>query len=159
MKFFLILFFFLNITYLHSFEYIRETQGKRKVIKSFNINENKKFINFVLDGTFTDNLGNFGFFENAASVILDKNEVTNLESYGRAVFQNEEVFFTKGYRNRQEQNAGAGTFEIIGGSKRLSSFIGKKCNYAVKFYKDYVYLLSKCNISEKQKKILEEINN
>ena len=69
------------------------------------------------------------------------------------------ALFTKGYRNRQEQNAGAGTFEIIGGSKRLSSFIGKKCNYAVKFYKDYVYLLSKCNISEKQKKILEEINN
>ena len=42
---------------------------------------------------------------------------------------------------------------------REASFIGTKCNYAVKFYKDYVYLLSKCKINEQQKSLLEKVNN
>ena len=147
MKYFLFLLFLINFNFLYSFEYIRESQGIRKVIKSFDISEDIKFINFIVDGTFTDNIGNFGYFENAASLLLEKGEVINLESYGKEVFQNEELFITKGSRNKQEQNTGAGKFEIIGSSKRLASFIGTKCNYAVKFYKDYVYLLSKCKIS------------
>ena len=39
----------------YNFEYTRTISGKRTIITSFDITE-EKFVNFVLDGTFTDNL-------------------------------------------------------------------------------------------------------
>ena len=63
-------FLFLNFNIAHSFEYIRTVNGKRNIITSYKISKSEKFINFVLDGTFTDNLGNYGYSDNNASEIM-----------------------------------------------------------------------------------------
>ena len=54
MKYILIIFYF-SITFkAYNFEYTRTVSGKRTIITSFDITKDEKFVNFVLDGTFTD---------------------------------------------------------------------------------------------------------
>ena len=77
--------FLLSFTMLfkaYSYDYVRTINGKRNIIKSFDISKSEKFINFTLDGTFTDNLGNYGYTESSSIVILNNEEVVRLEGYG-----------------------------------------------------------------------------
>ena len=41
--------------------------------------------------------------------------------------------YTKGFRNRQEQQAGVGKVEVVNASNFLKSLIGMSCTYAVNF--------------------------
>ncbi len=158
MKFLIVVFLFINISLLHSFEYIRTTNGKRNIITSYDISKSEKFINFILEGTFTDNLGNYGYFDNNASLVLKNNEVIRLEGFGKVTYQNNEVTYGRGIRNQQEQNSGVGKNKVIGATGSLKGLIGMECNYAVKFFHDYAFFLQKCDISEKKKKILSNIS-
>ena len=65
MKSILYLFFFLILYKAYSFEYIRTINGKRNIVTTYDISKSEKFINFTLDGTFTDNLGNYGYSESS----------------------------------------------------------------------------------------------
>lgn len=158
MKHFILL-FFLVVNFASSFEYIRITNGKRNIITTYEISDVEKFVNFVLDGTFTDNLGNYGYFDNNASVILKNGEVVRLEGFGKTTYQNNEIIYGRGVRKQQEQNSGVGSNEVIGATGSLKVLIGMKCNYAVKFFNDYAFFLQKCKISDKQRKILSNLSN
>ncbi len=125
-----------------SFDYERETHAKRKIIKSFPISENEKYISFILEGTWTDNLGNYGLIEQASFVFLKNNEET----------------YFRGYRNRQEKDAGVGQTEVLNSTETLKPLIGMICPYAVKFFKETAYAFSKCKITENQKKVLSNIS-
>mgnify|MGYP001166437255 FL=1 len=150
-------FLFLTFNIAHSFEYIRTVNGKRNIITSYEISKTERFINFVLDGTFTDNLGNYGYSDNNASVLLKNNEVVRLEGFGKSTYQNNEVHFARGIRNQQEQNSGVGTNEVIGVTGSLKELIGMKCTYAIKFFENYFFWMQKCNITERQKKLLSNL--
>ena len=137
-----------------SFDYVRTVNGKRNIIKSFDISKSEKFINFTLDGTFTDNLGNYGYTESSSIVILNNNQVVRLEGYGYSTYQNKEIIYSRGQRNQQEQDSGVGQNKAIGATGSLKKLIGMECTYAIKFLENYFYWLQKCNITEEQKKIL-----
>lgn len=158
MKLIFIIFIFLSFNVANCFEYIRIANGKRDIITSYDISKSEKFINFVLEGTFTDNLGNYGYFDNNASLVLKNNEVIRLEGFGKTTFQNNEVTYGRGIRNQQEQNSGVGKNEVIGATGPLNALIGMKCNYAVKFFNSYAFFLNKCIISEKQKEVLSNLS-
>ncbi len=66
--------------------------GKREIIKSYPISKDKKYLNFILEGTFTDNLGNYGIWDNASIVTLQNNNVINLQGYGKRIYQNNEIY-------------------------------------------------------------------
>ena len=87
---------FLISTLTFSFDYEIETHAKRKVIKSFQISKNKKFISFTLEGTWTDNLGNYGLIEQASSVILNNDNVIELDGYGKTIYQNNQITYFRG---------------------------------------------------------------
>ena len=55
----------------YSFEYIRTINGKRNIVTTYDISKSEKFVNFTLDGTFTDNLGNYGYAESSSIVLLN----------------------------------------------------------------------------------------
>ena len=74
--------------FANSFDYLIETHAKRKIVKSFELHNNQKFISFILDGTWSDNLGNYGFIEQASTVVLSNNNVVKLDGYGKTVYQN-----------------------------------------------------------------------
>ena len=52
---------FVSCGNVRSFDYIIEYHVKKEVIKSYPISKDKKYLNFILEGTFTDNLGNYVF--------------------------------------------------------------------------------------------------
>ena len=154
----ILLIIFVSCGNVRSFDYITELHGKREIIKSYPISKDKKFLNFILEGTFTDNLGNYGIWDNAVTVTLQNNNVIYLQGYGKRVFQNNEIIYTKGFRNKQEQQSGVGKVEVINASSPLVSLTGMSCTYAVNFYEDNAYFIQKCKINEKQKEVLSNIS-
>ena len=157
MKSILYLFLFLILYKAYSFEYIRTINGKRNIVTTYDISKSEKFVNFTFDGTFTDNLGNYGHSQSNSTVLLKNNEVVRLEGFGKYTYQNNEFFFSRGIRNQQEQNSGVGQNEVIGATGSLKELIGIKCTYAIKFFEDYFFWIQKCNITENKKKILSNL--
>ena len=154
----ILLIIFVSCGNVRSFDYIIESHGKREIIKSYPISKDKKYLNFILEGTFTDNLGNYGIWDNASIVTLQNKNVINLQGYGKSTYQNNEFIYVKGFRNKQEQQAGVGKVEVVNTSKLLLALIGMSCTYAVNFYEDNAYFIQKCKITEKQKEVLSNIS-
>ena len=148
---------FVSFGNARAFNYIIQAHGKREIIKSYPISEDKKYLNFILEGTFTDNLGNYGVWDNASILTLQNKNVINLQGYGKTTYQNNQFMYTKGFRNRQEQQAGVGKIEVVNASNFLKPLIGMSCTYAVNFYLDNAYLIQKCKITDEQKKLLTSI--
>ena len=115
----ILLIIFVSCGNVSSFDYIIESHGKREIIKSYPISKNEKYLNFILEGTFTDNLGNYGIWDNASIVTLQNKNVVNLQGYGKSTYQNNEFIYVKGFRNKQEQQAGVGKTEVVNASKSL----------------------------------------
>ena len=92
-----ILIFFINFFLFNnafSFDYEIQTHAKRTILKSFPISDNKKYVSFILEGTWTDNLGNYGLMEQASFVILNNDDVIELDGYGKTIYQdNQETYF------------------------------------------------------------------
>ena len=149
---------FVSCGNVKSFDYIIESHGKREIIKSYPISKDKKYLNFIIEGIFTDNLGNYGIWDNANTVTLQNYNVINLQGYGKRIFQNNEITYIKGFRNKQEQQTGVGKDEVVNASRSLISLVGTSCTYAINFYEDNAYLIHKCKITEKQKNILSNIS-
>ena len=154
----ILLIIFVSCGNARAFDYIIESHGKREVIKSYPLSKDKRYLNFILEGTFTDNLGNYGIWDNASIVTLQNKNVVNLQGYGKSTYQNNEFIYVKGFRNRQEQQAGVGKVEVVNTSKSLFALIGMSCTYAVNFYEDNAYFIQKCKITEKQKEVLSNIS-
>ena len=122
------------------------------------MSKNKKYLNFILEGTFTDNLGNYAIWDNPSIVTLQNKNVVNLQGYGKSTYQNNEFIYSKSFRNKQEQQAGVGKVVVVNASKSLLALIGMSCTYAVNFYKENAYFIQKCKITEKQKEVLSNIS-
>ena len=86
--------------------------------------------------------------------LRDSDLIINLQGYGKSTYQNNQVMYTKGFRNRQEQQAGVGKVEVVNASNFLKPLIGMSCTYAVNFYIDNAYFIQKCKITDEQKKLL-----
>ena len=154
----ILLIIFVSCGNARAFDYIIESHGKREVIKAYPKSKDKRYLNFILEGTFTDNLGNYGIWDNASIVTLQNKNVINLQGYGKSTYQNNEFIYVKGFRNKQEQQAGVGKTEIVNASKSLLALIGMSCTYAVNFYEENAYFIQKCKITEKQKEVLSNIS-
>ena len=148
---------FVSCGNVSAFNYIIQAHGKREIIKSYPISEDKKYLNFILEGTFTDNLGNYGVWDNASILTLQNKNVINLQGYGKSAYQNNQFMYTKGFRNKQEQQTGVGKIEVVNASNFLKPLIGMSCTYAVNFYLDNAYFIQKCKITDEQKKLLTSI--
>ena len=135
---------FVSCGNVRAFDYIMELHGKREIIKSYPLSKDKRYLNFILEGTFTDNLGNYGIWDSSSIVTLQNKNVINLQGYGKRVFQNNEIIYTKGFRNKQEQQAGVGKVEVVNTSRPLVSLKGMGCTYAVNFYEDNAFFVQKC---------------
>ena len=149
------LFYSINIS---AFDYIIDAHGKREVIKSYSISDDEKYLHFILEGTFTDNLGNYGVWDNASTLILQGKNVINFQGYDKSTFQNNEVMYSKGFRNRQEQQARVGQIVVVNASNFLKVLLEMNCTYAVNFYLDNAYFIQKCKITDEQKKVLGSVS-
>ena len=87
----ILLIIFVSCGNVKAFDYLMELHGKREIIKSYPLSEDKRYLNFILEGTFTDNLGNYGIWDSSSIVTLQNKNVINLQGYGKRVFQNNEI--------------------------------------------------------------------
>ena len=54
-------------------------------------------------------------------------------------FCGNERYWTKVYRGQGEKDAGVGSVEFIGGEGFYKSLIGKKCNYAIRYFRADIF--------------------
>lgn len=138
MRFIIIITLNLFITILFAEELVITMNGKRTINESINIGNNftRSLIKNV--STFTDNRGNYGM--STCLGTLDKNLKNiefNLKCEG--IDQNNDKFFTEVYRGKGEETAGIGTIKFIGGEGFYKSLIGKKCTYAIRYFRSDIF--------------------
>ena len=106
MKVFFLILIFLNNSYLFASDYILEFQANVKIIKEFDISEKEKFRSYLLQGTFTDEYGNYGKFEGVVISDVKGGKLIKLEGTAKTVYSNGEVLYLKSFRKESDFDAG-----------------------------------------------------
>ena len=158
MKYFLNIIFFFLLSLCFAEDYIIEFQAKVKNLKEFNFSNKKKFRNYDLEGTFTDNYGNIGIFNAVVISDVEAGKLIKLDSTGENIYSNNEKIYFRGVREKSDVDAGIAYAIILGTTKRLQPLIGSRCTTSVRYLNDAIFGLNKCKVSENSKKILNDIN-
>ena len=159
MKFFLsilISFILITVSAEDSKEYI-VTGSDITETKTFELENKSKFSSFTVNGSWTDNYGNYGF--NKCMGIINKN-LNNVELYLMCEREDKNGYkiWTISKRKSETKSSGVGSFEIVDATiPKKQLFIGKKCTYAVKYLKETNFYKSKCKISEELSKVFEKM--
>ena len=157
-------FFVFKLLFLVSFQLSAEDNKEYIVTgsditetKTFELENKSQFSSFTVNGSWTDNFGNYGF--NKCMGIINKN-LKNVELYFMCEREDKNGFKIWSINKRKSgiQNSGVGTFEIVDATiPKKELFIGKKCTYAVKYLKETNFYKSKCKISKELSKVFEKI--
>ena len=160
MKLILIIYNLLLTMYVHSkeyFDYIIDNNAKRTIVMEHNFNETSFFRAFKLEGSFTDNLGNYGNWSSIVNAEIENNILKYHAFSLRYSYQNGSIVFAKGNRTNDELEQGIGKVKYISAPKILSPLIGTVCNYGVSFLKETAFVIFKCDITPEIKKLLTSI--
>ena len=156
MKFLSVLLSFLTFS-LCSKEYLINFQAKVVSSESHNYTKDSNFNLIKLDGSFTDNFGNYGNWNALASYEISNNLIKQHFFSAEIIYQNESKMYVQGSRNSKEFEQGTGTFTVNATSKELEELLGIKCIYAINFFKSTSFTNTKCKISENALKKLQLI--
>ena len=155
MKFiFSILLFFLT-NHIFSLDYILEFQANINIIKEFDISKKEKFRSYEVIGTFTDKYGNYGKFDGIVTSDVKDSKLIKLEGTAKLIYANDEELYIKAFRKESDFDAGVANMEIIGASDKFRLLIGTNCKQSVRYFKDTIFGLQKCNITKEQSEILK----
>ena len=133
---------------LFSKDYLINLQAKVVNNYKHNYSEGNNFNLLKLDGSFTDNLGNYGNWNALASFELHNNKIKQHFFSAEIIFQNESKMYIQGSRNSKEFEQGTGTFTVNAASKEIKDLIGTKCIYAINFFKSTSFTNTKCKVSD-----------
>ena len=158
MKYYLCIPIFFVISTCFAADYIIEFQAKVKNLIEYNISKTKKFKNYDLEGTFTDNYGNIGIFGAVISADIEKGKLIRLDSTAENIYSNNEKFYFRGVREKSDVDAGIAYNIIIGTTEKFKPLIGTKCTTSVRYLNDAIFGINKCKLSETSRKILNDVN-
>ena len=158
MKYYLCIPIFFLISTCFAKDYIIEFQAKVKNSIDYNISKTKKFKNYDLEGTFTDNYGNIGMFNAVIISDVEKGKLIRLDATSENIYSNNEKVFFRGIREKSDVDAGIAYNTIIGTTKKFTSLIGTQCTTSVRYLNDAVFGINKCKLSEKLNKLFNNIN-
>lgn len=140
--------FSLFISTVNANEYLINFQAKVVNSETHNYTKNSNFNLIKLDGSFTDNLGNYGNWNALVSFELNNNKIKQHFFSAEIIFQNESKMYIQGSRNSKEFEQGTGTFTVNAASKKIKELIGTKCIYAINFFKSTSFTNTKCKVSD-----------
>ena len=158
MKYLLFIPFILFLKVSYSENYIIEFQAKVKNLIEYKISKTKKFRNYDLEGTFTDNYGNYGKFNAIIISDVENGKLIRLDSTGENIYANNEKVYFRGIREKSDVDAGIAYNLIIGATKKLTPLVGIKCTTSVRYFDDAIFGINKCKLSEKLNKLFSDIN-
>ncbi len=139
-------------------KYTINANGNVEIIEEHKYSNTHSFKNYTITGTFEDNLGNYGSHSIAVIAEYKEGNVINLQWSSKLTYQNNKVIFAQGVRKKGIDEAGVGKAILFSGEKPLNVLDNTECNYAIKFFKKYVFTKWLCNIPEKNLNILQSMN-
>ena len=144
MKILFTIFFFL-ITNFTLADYSSESSGKETYKFSIDTMDGHSTEIRKTEGTWTDSLGNYGLNTCVGTIIKEK-EKLNLDLMCEYVDQEKQKNWSKLYRKKTIDDSVIGVVEYIEATDKYKFLVGRKCNYAVKFYdKSFFFFKHKCN--------------
>ena len=75
------------------FDYIIDNNAKRTIIVEHNYNETSFFRAFKLEGSFTDNLANYGNWEGIVTTVIKNDRVVKLDANTQFTYQNNKKIY------------------------------------------------------------------
>ena len=140
-------------------DYFIDNNGKRTIITEHNYSDESSFRAFKLEGSFTDNIGNYGNWNAFVTTYITDGKVVKLDFSNQFNFQNKKKFYLQGYRQEgTDEGAGVGKAIIVYPDNSFKSLINSKCVYSVKFLEDTFFGKIKCNITKEGLLALQKIS-
>ena len=159
MKIFLCVLIFSLFSIVNAKDYIWKSDGKRTLITEHKYSDNSNFRGYKIQGTFTDNIGNYGEWNTYVFAIISNNKINKLEFSTEFTYQNNKKIFFQGYRGQgSDEDAGVGKSILIAADKELQALIDTKCTYSIKFFNESTFGVNKCKLSEEQFLLLKNMN-
>ena len=159
MKYLLIIFSLLLTSVGWSEDYIIDNNGKRTIVTEHYYNDKSFFRAFKIEGSFTDNLGNYGNWNAFVTIYITDGKVTKLDFSNQFKFQNKKKFYMQGFRQEgTDEGAGVGKAMIVYPDKSFKSLINSKCVYSVKYLEDTFFGQIKCDIPKEGLREIEKIS-
>ena len=156
MKFLITLILFIIFNTAKAEDYIIQFQAKVKNLKEFSISKSEKFRSYELEGTFTDNFGNYG--KSSALIVSDiiNGKILRLEGTNETIYSNNEKIYSKVFREKSDIDAGIADMKIVGATNKLKPLIGTSCIISVRYFEDAIFGIQKCKLSQKKSKLLKK---
>ncbi|MBJ56612.1 MAG: hypothetical protein CMP24_00015 [Rickettsiales bacterium] len=159
MKYLFFIFYFFITNFTYSDDYIMNFQAIVKNLKEFNISKTEKFRSYEMEGTFTDNYGNYGKTNFIVISDTKNDKLLRLNATVENIYSNNEKLFIRGIREKSDVDAGVAYGLVIGATTKLKPLIGTKCFTSVKYFDDAIFGIQKCKLSETQTKVLKSLIN
>ena len=132
MKILFTIYFFLAANILAA-DYSSESSGKETYEFSIDTIDGYSTEIRKTEETWTDSLGNYGLNTYVGTIIKEK-EKLNLDLMCEYIDQDKQKNWSKLYRKKTIDDPVIGVVEYIEATDKYKFLVGKKCNYAVKFY-------------------------
>ena len=159
MKHLLIIFSLLLSLVSLSEDYFIDNNGKRTVVTEHYYNDKSLFRAFKIEGSFTDNIGNYGNWNAFVTTYINEGKVTKLDFSNKFTFQNKSKFYLQGFRQEgTDEGAGVGKAIIVYPDRIFKSLKNSKCVYSVKFLEDTFFGKTKCKITKEGLKELQKVS-
>ena len=159
MKILIVLFIVFYSSYLLSNDYKIDIHGKIISSEKHKYSDNSYYSIFKIDGTFTDNLSNYGNFNALVSLEISNSQLKQHFFSAELIYQDGSAFYGQGSRTSKEFEQGTGKLLIISAKNKLKDLIGVQCVYAINFFGKTSFTLTKCKITDRQKKVLISISD
>ena len=156
MKAFLLWLIFFKSSLLLADDYILKFQANVIIIKEYSISKTEKFRSYKLNGTFTDQYGNYGKFEGIVISDVKEDKLLKLEGTAKIIYSNGGTLYLRAYRKKSDFDAGVANAKIIGSSDKYKPLIGTECMQSVRYFEDTIFGLQKCKLSDGLERLLND---
>ena len=157
--YFIVLGFLFTFSAKTSANYIVEVHGTIKEVKTHQYNENDNLKFLTIDGTFKDNLGNFGQTNSLVYMITKNNNIEKLESHNEFLYNNNIKAYNIATRSSEDLKSGVGRWLYTYVSEEIKDLKNSKCVYSISYFKSSFLAISKCNITKNAYTQLQAIRN
>ena len=140
-------------------EIISKTHSKAEV-KTFNLKNGINFSSFTSEGSWENNLGNYGINKCLGTVKKMPSYEINLNIMCEFTDKNGYKTWSVLKRSSSNMESGVGYAEIIDSTvPHKELWIGTKCTYATNYLEDVNFTIQKCTVSDKlYEKFLKLVN-
>ena len=128
-------------------------------INSITVPNHMDYTTYKLNGSWTDNYGNFGLIRCTGETRIQVTKEVNIFGICEITDEAKNRKWWSLKRQKSELDLGVGKSKQLTGEKIWSILNSIDCNYAIKHAEGFSYMKTSCNINEKQHQKLQENKN